>query len=90
MFDAQRLREHMASRKITQEEVAAVCGVSTSLVGHWLAGRRELDPDRAPSIELATGLRCEQFMPHLHWNRDCKGRVTGYTKPLPEAADRAA
>jgi DNA-binding transcriptional regulator YdaS (Cro superfamily) len=90
MFDAQRLRDHMAERRITQEEVAAVVGVSTSYVGHWLAGRRPLDPDRAPAIEFATGLRCEEFMPHLRWHRDRKGRVTGYTVPLPEAASRAA
>lgn len=78
------LREQMRAMKVTQEALAVALGVSTSLVGHWLAGRRALDPERCPAIEVVLGIRCEDFMPDLDWIRDEAGQVTHYQVPVAQ------
>ncbi len=82
MSNMDALRECMKAKEVTHEALANLLQVSTSLVGHWLAGRRALDPERCPAIEAAIGVRCEELMPNLEWVRDAAGVVTHYQVPV--------
>ena len=58
-------------------ELARICGIKPQNVTRW---RREGRPpvDHCPSIEAATGIRCELLRPDCVWTRDEAGAVTGY------------
>ena len=55
MRGALRLRQFLASKKLSQEEFAARAGVPGPQVSLWLSGRRRPNLDSAFKLELATG-----------------------------------
>ncbi|MDY4297539.1 MULTISPECIES: YdaS family helix-turn-helix protein [unclassified Xanthomonas] len=65
-----------------QSRFAAAIGVSPQAVAPYF--KRGLSPERCPAAEKATGVRCEELRPDLHWIRK-RGRVIGYTVLLPQA-----
>lgn len=56
----------------------ALGGIHTSLVAQWATGRRPVAAHHCPTIEAATGIRCEELRPDLAWERDETGKVVGY------------
>lgn len=66
----------------SQADLARALGVLPQHLTNWR--KRGIPADRCPDIERATGLRCEDLRPELHWNRDAAGAVTGYTVPVPQ------
>lgn len=49
-------------------ELARVCGVSVQAAYQWINGARPVPAERAPLIERATGVRCEDICPGVPWD----------------------
>ena len=47
--------------------LAAIAGVSIAAVYQWINGRRPVPAERAPLIERASGVPCEQLCPAVPW-----------------------
>ena len=52
-------------------QVARSLGISAPAVHQWIAGSREVPPDRCPAIERATGgaVTVDQLRPDVRWHR---------------------
>ena len=48
-------------------ELARVCGVSVQAAYQWINGHRPVPAERAPLIEQASGIRCEELCPAVPW-----------------------
>lgn len=66
----------------TGAELARRIGVGPMVITQWKA-RGHVPVEHRPAIELATGVRCEEFGGGYQWQRDRKGKVTGYVTPIP-------
>lgn len=52
--------------------------------------KRGIPADRCLALETVTGIPCEEIRPDLNWQRDAEGKVTGYTVPVTDPAEKAA
>jgi transcriptional regulator with XRE-family HTH domain len=59
------LREFRQSQCMSQEELAALLGVTVATVSRWETGDRLPDPDKLPLIEEKTGLAPAQLRPDM-------------------------
>ena len=59
--------------------------VHHTLVHQWRKGLRPVAARHCPGIEAATGVRCEELRPDLHWLRDESGAATGHVVPTRAA-----
>jgi DNA-binding transcriptional regulator YdaS (Cro superfamily) len=66
-----------------QAALARAVGVKQGHVWDWLFTSGKPPPATCPAIEVATGVRCEELRDDLAWERDDRGRVTGYRVVLP-------
>jgi DNA-binding transcriptional regulator YdaS (Cro superfamily) len=67
----------------SQANLARAINVLSQHITNWR--ERGIPADRCPSIEAASGVRCEELRPDLTWNRDESGQVTGYTVTVQAA-----
>jgi DNA-binding transcriptional regulator YdaS (Cro superfamily) len=49
-------------------ELARVADVSIQAAYQWINGKRPVPAERAPLIEKATGIRCEELCPGVPWS----------------------
>ena len=66
-------------------ELAKLLHVHHTLVHQWRKGLRPVAARHCPGIEAATGVRCEELRPDLHWLRDASGAATGHLVPTRAA-----
>lgn len=67
----------------TQADLARALNVLSQHITNWR--ERGIPPERCPSIEAASGIRCEELRPDLAWVRAELGQITGYTVPVQAA-----
>ena len=51
-------------------EMAAVIGLTESVVSFWANGKRQVPAERCPAIEEATNglVTCEELRPDINWS----------------------
>lgn len=49
-------------------EIAKIADVSIQAAYQWINGNRPVPAERAPLIERATGVRCEELCPGVPWD----------------------
>jgi len=80
-----------------QTAMAKALGVRQSTIWSWLDRGTPLPPEICPAAEKAVlvaiaesgdqrNVRCEQLRPDVQWQRDKKGKVTGYFVRVEQAA----
>jgi DNA-binding transcriptional regulator YdaS (Cro superfamily) len=54
--------------------LARACDVTVQAAYQWIAGTRPVPAERAPLIEQATGVPCEEICPNVPWDIVRSGR----------------
>lgn len=68
-----------------QAKLALLIDVKPNVIGNWKL-RGQVPEEKCPSIETATGVRCEELRPDVNWQRDETGKVLGHFVPAEKAA----
>lgn len=71
------LREYVSGWAKTKQSLAEACGVSPTLLSHFLSGRRRPTLDSVFGIRAATGVPAEAWLEDDVWEEADAERVSG-------------